>query len=58
MGQALSGALLDANCRTTVWNRTEAKADPDEFAERIANNRHDAGVDAGVLVIHLAFTCG
>lgn len=27
MGQALSGALLDANYRTTVWNRTEAKAD-------------------------------
>ncbi|MFI5505880.1 NAD(P)-dependent oxidoreductase [Mycobacterium sp. NPDC051804] len=27
MGQALSGALLDANYRTTVWNRTESKAD-------------------------------
>ena len=27
MGQALSGALLAANYRTTVWNRTEAKAD-------------------------------
>jgi 3-hydroxyisobutyrate dehydrogenase-like beta-hydroxyacid dehydrogenase len=27
MGQALSRALLDANYRTTVWNRTEAKAD-------------------------------
>jgi 3-hydroxyisobutyrate dehydrogenase-like beta-hydroxyacid dehydrogenase len=27
MGQALSGALLDANYRATVWNRTEAKAD-------------------------------
>ena len=27
MGQALSGALLDANHRTTVWNRTESKAD-------------------------------
>ena len=26
MGQALSGALLDANRPTTVWNRTEAKA--------------------------------
>lgn len=28
MGQALAGALLDANCRTTVWNRTAAKAEP------------------------------
>ena len=27
MGQALSGALLDAKYRVTVWNRTEAKAD-------------------------------
>ena len=27
MGQALSGALLDANYRITVWNRTESKAD-------------------------------
>jgi 3-hydroxyisobutyrate dehydrogenase-like beta-hydroxyacid dehydrogenase len=27
MGQALSTALLDANYRTTVWNRTESKAD-------------------------------
>ena len=27
MGQALSRALLDANYRTTVWNRTEAKAE-------------------------------
>jgi 3-hydroxyisobutyrate dehydrogenase-like beta-hydroxyacid dehydrogenase len=27
MGQALAGALLDANHRTTVWNRTESKAD-------------------------------
>jgi 3-hydroxyisobutyrate dehydrogenase-like beta-hydroxyacid dehydrogenase len=27
MGQALSGALLDANHRITVWNRTEAKAE-------------------------------
>ena len=27
MGQALAGALLDANYRATVWNRTEAKAD-------------------------------
>jgi 3-hydroxyisobutyrate dehydrogenase-like beta-hydroxyacid dehydrogenase len=27
MGQALSGALLDANYRTTVWNRTAAKAE-------------------------------
>lgn len=26
MGQALSGALLDARFRTTVWNRTESKA--------------------------------
>jgi 3-hydroxyisobutyrate dehydrogenase-like beta-hydroxyacid dehydrogenase len=26
MGQALSTALLDANYRTTVWNRTESKA--------------------------------
>lgn len=28
MGQALAGALLDAKYRTTVWNRTAAKADP------------------------------
>jgi 3-hydroxyisobutyrate dehydrogenase-like beta-hydroxyacid dehydrogenase len=27
MGQALSSALLDANRRPTVWNRTESKAD-------------------------------
>jgi 3-hydroxyisobutyrate dehydrogenase-like beta-hydroxyacid dehydrogenase len=27
MGQALAGALLDANHCTTVWNRTESKAD-------------------------------
>jgi len=27
MGQALTDALLDANYRTTVWNRTESKAD-------------------------------
>ena len=27
MGQALAGALLDANYRATVWNRTESKAD-------------------------------
>ncbi|WP_102145039.1 NAD(P)-dependent oxidoreductase [Mycobacterium hubeiense] len=27
MGQALAGALLDAGFRTTVWNRTPAKAD-------------------------------
>ena len=27
MGQALSGALVDASYRTTVWNRTESKAD-------------------------------
>jgi len=27
MGQALSAALLDAGHRTTVWNRTESKAD-------------------------------
>ena len=27
MGQALAGALLDANHRATVWNRTESKAD-------------------------------
>lgn len=27
MGQALAGALLDANHRVTVWNRTESKAD-------------------------------
>lgn len=27
MGRALAGALLDANYRTTVWNRTESKAD-------------------------------
>ena len=27
MGQALSGALLDAGYHTTVWNRTESKAD-------------------------------
>jgi 3-hydroxyisobutyrate dehydrogenase-like beta-hydroxyacid dehydrogenase len=27
MGQALSRALLDANYRTTVWNRTETKAE-------------------------------
>ena len=28
MGQALATALLDAKYRTTVWNRTAAKADP------------------------------
>ena len=28
MGQALAGALLDAEYRTTVWNRTAAKAQP------------------------------
>lgn len=28
MGQTLAGALLDAKYRTTVWNRTPAKADP------------------------------
>lgn len=28
MGQALAGALLDANYRTTVWNRTATKAEP------------------------------
>ncbi|MGV9798490.1 NAD(P)-dependent oxidoreductase [Mycobacterium sp. NPDC003449] len=28
MGRALAGALLNANYRTTVWNRTEAKARP------------------------------
>jgi 3-hydroxyisobutyrate dehydrogenase-like beta-hydroxyacid dehydrogenase len=27
MGQALSGALLDANYHTTVWNRTAAKSE-------------------------------
>lgn len=27
MGQALTNALLDAWCRTTVWNRTAARAD-------------------------------
>jgi 3-hydroxyisobutyrate dehydrogenase-like beta-hydroxyacid dehydrogenase len=27
MGQALSAALLPANHRTTVWNRTESKAE-------------------------------
>ena len=27
MGQALSAALLDANHRITVWNRTESKAE-------------------------------
>jgi 3-hydroxyisobutyrate dehydrogenase-like beta-hydroxyacid dehydrogenase len=27
MGQALSRALLGANHRTTVWNRTQAKAE-------------------------------
>ena len=27
MGQALSSALLDANYHTTVWNRTQSKAD-------------------------------
>lgn len=27
MGQALTGVLVAANHRTTVWNRTPAKAD-------------------------------
>ncbi|MDH6196552.1 3-hydroxyisobutyrate dehydrogenase-like beta-hydroxyacid dehydrogenase [Mycobacterium frederiksbergense] len=67
MGQALAGALLDANCRTTVWNRTAAKADGlrargalwvDTAAEAVAASRltlvnvvDQAAVDA---VLHAA----
>lgn len=45
MGQALAGALLDAKYRTTVWNRTAARADP--LVARGALAAADAGTAIG-----------
>lgn len=52
MGQALAGAFLAAGHRTTVWNRTSAKADAlvERGAVR-AGSPADAVADGGLVVV-------
>ncbi|MEN4473332.1 NAD(P)-dependent oxidoreductase [Mycolicibacterium cosmeticum] len=51
MGQALAGALLDAKYRTTVWNRTAAKAGPLQARGAVAAGTPAAAVGAADLIL-------
>ena len=51
MGQALTDALLDANYRTTVWNRTESKADAVRARGAVWATTPAAAVAAGDLTL-------
>ncbi|MCO1656925.1 NAD(P)-dependent oxidoreductase [Pseudonocardia humida] len=50
MGRALAGAFLDADLRTTVWNRTAARADPPAGALRAGSAREAAAASPLVVV--------